>query len=107
MKNEFKGTPGPWVASTADRSIGPVSTDDDQSYGMIIPVAWVEYDGDIGHQKPNAQLIAAAPELLEALQDMVALVKQRAYPQPDKPSSHWGRAEAAQEVINKALGETK
>lgn len=55
----------------------------------------------------NARLIAAAPELLEALQDMVALVKSRAYPQPDKPSSDWGRAEAAEDIILKALGETK
>lgn len=64
----FKGTRGPWVASKTDRSIGPISKDDDQSYGMILPVAWVEFDGKPGHHQANANLIAAAPELLEALQ---------------------------------------
>ena len=64
---KFKGMKGPWFASTSDRSIGPVCKDDDQSYGMILPVAWVEFDGDKEHQLANAQLIAAAPELLEAL----------------------------------------
>ncbi|MGK9174141.1 hypothetical protein KXR87_13050 [Yokenella regensburgei] len=66
----FKGTPGPWIASTSDRSIGPVCKDDDQSYGMIIPVAWVEFDGKPGHHQANANLIAAAPELLEALRQL-------------------------------------
>lgn len=69
MEN-FKGTPGPWVASKSDRSIGPVIRDDDQSYGMILPVAWVEFDGKPGHHQSNANLIAAAPELLEALQNL-------------------------------------
>ena len=68
---EFKGTKGPWIASTSDRSIGPVCRDDDQSYGMILPVAWVEFDGKPGHHQANANLIAAAPELLEALQDLL------------------------------------
>lgn len=65
---EFKGTPGPWIASASDRSIGPICRDDDQSYGMILPVAWVEFDGKPGHHQANANLISAAPELLEALQ---------------------------------------
>lgn len=69
--SEFKGTRGPWVASKSDRSIGPVIKDDDQSYGMILPVAWVEFDGKPGHHQANANLIAAAPELLEALQELV------------------------------------
>lgn len=55
-------------------------------------------------QRANANLIAAAPELLEALQEMVAIVKKNTYPQPDKPSSTWGRMEAAEAVIDKALG---
>lgn len=100
MKNEFKGTPGPWVASTTDRSIGPVSTDDDQSYGMIIPVAWVEYDGDIGHQKPDAQLIAAAPELLELAIYIRDRIKKDGVYQPLDIAEH-------DRIIAKALGETK
>ena len=101
---EFKGTPGPWVASTNDRSIGPVSRDDDQSYGMIFPIAWVEFDGNPEYQQANANLIAAAPDLLESLQEMAAIVKKNSYPQPDKPNSNYARAEHAESVIAKALG---
>lgn len=93
--NEFKGTPGPWVASKSVRSIGPVSKDDDQSYGMILPVAWVEFDERPGHHQANANLIAAAPELLEALQDALHA--------HDKHGEHveW---DFAREAIQKALG---
>ena len=66
MIGEFKGTPGPWFRDNS-RAIGPKSTEDDQSYGMVIPVGWVEFDQEIEIQVANAQLIAAAPELLEAL----------------------------------------
>lgn len=69
---EFKGTTGPWIASTSDRSVGPVCRDDDQSYGMILPVAWVEFDENPGHHQANANLISAAPELLEALKDFMS-----------------------------------
>lgn len=70
--DKFKGTPGPWVASRTDRSIGPVSQDDDQSYGMIFPIAWIEFDGNPEYQQANANIIAAAPELLVALQDFMS-----------------------------------
>ncbi|MBX9031233.1 hypothetical protein HCH06_17885 [Enterobacter ludwigii] len=97
---EFKGMRGPWVASKTDRSIGPVSRDDDQSYGMILPVAWVEFDGNDAHQQANANLIAAAPDLLEALQAMLS----KAYKQNwnDQYPDELSKAQAA---ISKALGE--
>jgi len=44
-------------------------------------------------------------EILEALQEMVAIVKKHTYPQPDKPSSTYGRMEAAEAVIARALGQ--
>ena len=98
-------TRGPWVAEKTGRGIGPVSKESDQSYGMVTPVAWVEFDPEVEVQVANANLIAAAPELLEALQEMVAIVKKHTYPQPDKPSSTWGRMEAAEAAIAKALGQ--
>lgn len=97
---EFKGTPGPWFASKTDRCVGPLSRDDDQSYAMMIPVAWVELDVDPCRQQANANLIAAAPDLLEALKAMLS----KAYKQnwndqyPDEVSK-------SQEAISKALGE--
>lgn len=66
-------TKGPWVADRTSRAIGPVSKEDDQSYGMVLPVAWVEFDPEVEAQAANQQLIAAAPELLEALQESMKI----------------------------------
>ena len=93
---EFKGTPGPWIADKTSRAVGPVSHDDDQSYGMVIPVAWVEFDQDVGIQASNQRLIAAAPELLEALIKLVDIVDDMV---------HGPSTDAAHAAINKALGE--
>lgn len=101
---EFKGTPGPW-------SIGYYGDGDGifiaGTYGGPDPtyICSVRPDLRSSQSESNANLIAAAPDLLEALQDMVALVKSRAYPQPDKPLSDWGCAEAAEQIIKQALGE--
>lgn len=96
---EFNGMPGPWVASKTDRSIGPVSRDDDQSYGMIIPVAWVEFDGNDAFQQANANLIAAAPDLLETLQSIIELQTRGYVVLGDKYT------DMARAAISKALGE--
>ncbi|HDT5741931.1 TPA: hypothetical protein QHK25_000165 [Klebsiella quasipneumoniae subsp. similipneumoniae] len=89
---EFKGTRGPWFSDNT-RAIGPISTEDDQSYGMIIPVGWVEFDPEIEVQVANQKMMAAAPELLEALQLMLD--------SQVLPVWHQSIARAA---INKALG---
>lgn len=91
----FKGTPGPWFGDNSG-AIGPKSTEDDQSYGMIIPVGWVEFDPEIEVQVANQQIMVAAPELLEALQIICFF--------EDISSAQREIAEAA---INKATGETK
>lgn len=93
--NEFKGTPGPWFIDNG-RAIGPKSTDDDQSYGMIIPVGWVEFDPEVKVQVANQRMMAAAPELLEALQIICFF--------EDISSAQREIAEAA---IAKALGESQ
>lgn len=93
---EFQGTPGPWIADKTSRAVGPISHDDDQSYGILIPVAWVEFDQDVGIQASNQRLIAAAPELLEALIKLVDIVDDMV---------HGPSTDAAHAAINKALGE--
>lgn len=93
--NKFKGTPGPWFIDNG-RAIGPKSTGDDQSYGMIIPVGWVEFDPEVEVQVANQRMMAAAPELLEALQIICFF--------EDISSAQREIAEAA---IAKALGESK
>lgn len=93
---EFKGTPGPWFRDNG-RAIGPKSAEDDQSYGMVIPVGWVEFDPEIEIQVANQQMMAAAPELLEALQNMVEAYQYEA--SIDNPALLSARA-----AIAKALG---
>lgn len=58
---ESKHTPGPW-AVTKKFEVGPISNEDDQSNGMVIPVADVFGE----NRKDDARLIAAAPDLLKA-----------------------------------------
>lgn len=96
---QFKGTPGPWFSCETGRGIGPVSNDNDQSYGMIIEVAFVEFDTDESVQQANARLIAAAPELLCALEMLVLFT-----PRTKRNAAALHNALAA---INKATGETK
>lgn len=97
MKNkdlEFKGTKGEWrvqhdinVLSINDRPICACGTFDPKE----------KKSQNIN--KANAQLIAAAPELLEAL---VNLLKQT--PEELRKDWLWGECDAAQKAINKALG---
>lgn len=69
---QFKGTPGPWYCESNSRAIGPlIQDDDDQCFHMIEHVAYVEYQPNEDIQHSNARLIAAAPELLEALQNLM------------------------------------
>ncbi|ELY4813432.1 hypothetical protein SM100_002216 [Cronobacter sakazakii] len=92
-------TPGPWVASKTDRGIGPICNDDDQSYGMILPVAWVEFDERPGVHQANANLIAAAPELLEVLQLILS------YHEDGNCQLHKEDVALARAAIAKAIGE--
>ena len=86
---EFKGTPGPW--NYRDDEPDWVTDSNDN-----IAVARVTcYNTDSKAQLANAHLIAAAPELLEALQDLV--VRCRIYVNTSD----------AQAAIAKALGESQ
>ena len=94
---QFNGTPGPWYCESNSRAIGPlIQDDDDQCFHMIEHVAYVGYQLNEDIQHSNARLIAAAPELLEALQLMLD--------SQVLPVWHHSIARAA---INKATGETK
>ncbi|MCK4121358.1 hypothetical protein HFK83_03100 [Ralstonia pseudosolanacearum] len=58
-----KHTPGPFFV-TPKFEVGPISKEDDQTNGMVVPIADV-YGENCEH---DARLFSAAPELLEALQ---------------------------------------
>lgn len=99
-------TKGPWVADKTSRAIGPVSRESDQSYGMVIPVAWVEFDPEVEIQAANHQLIAAAPELLEACLRMRNQLYAAGY-EAEAGSIHPTKCLLAQveDAIAKALGQ--
>ena len=86
---EFKGEPGPWILGGCSGRM--ITTKDGYvGNGFIADVDTLA----------NARLIAAAPELLEALQKMVSKAHKQnwndAYPE---------ELQSAQAAINKALGE--
>ena len=66
-------TSGPWKVFN-NREIGPISKEDDQSYSMMLPVAYIEQYDYPNDYEANANLIAAAPDLLEALQELYHLI---------------------------------
>lgn len=103
----FKGTPGPWSADKTSRAVGPISHDDDQSYGMLIPVAWVEFDTEVEIQASNQNLIAAAPELLEALQNLISGYEDMSEVGMFDMLCHGDEIQAANAAIKKALGENQ
>jgi hypothetical protein len=94
---EFKGTPGPWVVmNTADifTSLGAKNSEGIEASRND---GWHVADCDMGglcldEVAANACLIAAAPDLLEALQQVVAI--------SDRKHEAWDKAHAA---IAKAL----
>lgn len=102
----FKGTKGNWdIHESRSEGFCIISGGFGEEM-MVVSGCIDEYDhlGSI-RSIQDALLIASAPELLSSLQEMVAIVKKNTYPTPDKPSSNWGRMEAAEQVIAKALGE--
>lgn len=89
---KFKGTPGPWVV---DWSVLVVSSAEgkgiaDFDYGRF----------DDSEDCMNANLIAAAPDLLEALQKMF-----RAGQKQNWNERYESEMNAARTAISKALGE--
>ena len=71
---------------------------------MVIPVAWVEFDPEVEIQAANHQLIAAAPEILEALRQLRDFVED-VIPGNGYPTDH--PLTVANYAIAKALGESK
>ena len=106
-------TPGPWVCISDHPNAATAA-----SMVTIIPAAhldserWLRteivdvYSCDLAHRRANAHLIAAAPEMLEALEEIECLL---AYQQEGEETSFndeslaWHRDKAAK-AIEKAKG---
>lgn len=105
---EKRFTPGPWFVQDDEWTDGDTAniTSDFRSDNSIVPVAQISGGGsgsgfDSGfslEQNANAKLIAAAPELLEALQGLLALYES------DEGCRHLAEYTKARAAIAKALG---
>lgn len=98
---KFIGTPGPWhVSFHGPGNCWVVDADKEAAVSKIM-----QYKGDGTIQKANFNVISAAPELLDALQEMVKdlVAYQINARNAAKINNRWeGVAEAVQPSINKA-----
>lgn len=101
--SEFKGTPGPWFIKpvpncTLEGAVNVIQTHNNNGLGFHIAYAsgWIDDKETKAEADANACILAAAPELLEALKDALHA--------HDKHGEHseWDYARAA---IAKALGQ--
>ena len=95
-EREKRYTPGPWQVDRENCHTGQVATCHGDNDGWY-EVWTMEWSGGV-NQEANAHLIAAAPELLEALEMVL-----------DDPNALDGRPRTADvvfEAIAKAYGET-
>jgi len=89
-------TAGPWIIQEhKDKNFGIDLTEGKN--GKVICNVTSHYIAEHEEAQANARLIAAAPELLAALQDLVAISK---YPYQEMATYKY-----AQEIIKKAKGE--
>lgn len=94
---QFKGTPGPWRVSEKRGDLIDIRHENNEPGAMSLNLAQVvARQSWLKEAEANARLIAAAPELLEALQIICFF--------EDISSTQREIAEAA---IAKATGETK
>ena len=99
--SSFKGVPGPWVIGTSSRHGVHCVDAVDPKDGLLFEVCevWGIDDNaeETEHSWANARLIAAAPDLLDALQVISS------YPEPDQLEMRI----IARAAIAKATGEAQ
>lgn len=119
--SEFKGTPGPWEIMNGGDIFGPHGGDSGDGVACDSNDAWqvaevgiygAFVDGELvemGNQPrmANMRLIAAAPEILEALQAAISYINESPCDPDitDKQAKAWVRLQNANPdlVISKAL----
>ena len=96
MMKEFKGTPGPWEKDRNNTHSGQIATIHGCKGNDWVEVWSPKWPDNESVQEANANLIAAAPELLDLLIELIDIEG----PQP----GHVMWARKVKSVINKALG---
>ncbi|WIF73782.1 hypothetical protein QN092_07895 [Proteus vulgaris] len=98
---EFKGTPAPWLTDRNNCHSGHIATVhgcENNDWVEIWPTDWHESESV---QEANAHLIAAAPELLEALIELTESAKEAIDGLGDLSDA----IDTAKAAIAKALGQ--
>ena len=100
METKSKHTPGPWKVFNSKYADKPGIETDDETFSVVVFGKISESCGVDGRtedeKQANAKLIAAAPDLLEALQAIVNWLESPADALSDKDFN------AAKEAIKKA-----
>jgi len=99
-QNKVKHTPGPWIVDGVD-----ITTEGSKDF---VTVAIVETSKPVEVVHANARIIAAAPELLEALKLAHSLLENMLEQEEYEVSSEVGEAiENIQETIMNALAKAE
>ena len=103
---EKKYTPGPWGIVNG-KKLGSCSNIDGKGFKNLCKVrCWIKGTGRADIEGfANAQLIAAAPDLLECLEDLLSQVIGQGH--DFEHSSFYPEIQAAKEAIQKAYGQKK
>ena len=98
---EFKGLKGPWVIFDAGETID-INTEESDGFVLVaeIPKGGDKYSHLLQTKKANAQIMAAAPDLLKALQKYHDMAIRIDYPTEQELNE---LAEKSQLAIHKAL----
>jgi len=103
--NDFKGTPGPWRVSEKRGDLIDIRHENNEPGAMSLNLAHVvSRQSWLKEAEANAKLIASAPELLEALQNLMDSYHEfrEKRGRADYPLNPL--MQAAHDAINKALG---
>lgn len=102
--NKTAHTAGPWWVSSVQHGTVYVEARALESR-MVQEVAAVgPKEGGSEQRDADARLIAAAPELLEALERVIGTVEHAYHTSPDTDGSLWADVMACREAIAKATG---
>ena len=71
MTHTTKHTPGPWVVKSTDEDINTKTIIDSHEFWIAKVLNFNRASDDIGESQANANLIAAAPAMYEALNALV------------------------------------
>lgn len=100
--NSSNHTPGPWYAERENSHAGDVATChwDGGEWWSVFSLRW----GEGGSAEANARLIAAAPDLLEALDTLTTVVGLTAFKYEAQRAVLQEACDKGRAAINKAKG---